>query len=195
MAASFKLVLLTSMVTTTRSLASGDDIEVGNDEAWHLLNDGLAKPKKKSQKMPEKPQRVVDAEARAEEEAKRQGEMQLPCVHVEGEELNEALAKVAECDQKIKTQADTIVELEGKLTASEEQNSQLVEQLAERDRLIKTQDDTIAELEGKLALLEEENFRLQEQLAQSTEPPTEPPSGESEGSVGVGNSNDGESSQ
>ncbi|MFS1524746.1 hypothetical protein ACL7TT_11620 [Microbulbifer sp. 2304DJ12-6] len=160
MATSFKLVLLTSMVTTTCSLAAGDEIEVGNDEAWRLLNDGLARPKSKKQKSPTKPQRVAEEEAKALEAQKRQAKMQLPCVHPEGKELNEALTKIAERDQKIQTQGDIITELE-----------------------------------GKLALLEEENCQLQEQLAQLTEHPTELPSCESEGSAGVGNSNDGESSQ
>ncbi|MDP5211065.1 hypothetical protein [Microbulbifer sp. 2205BS26-8] len=125
MAASFKLVLLTSMVTTTQSLAAGDDIEVGNDEAWHLLSDGLARPKSKKQKSPAKPQRVAEEEAKALEAQKRQAEMQLPCVRPEGEELNEALAKLTERDQKIQAQTDTIAELEGKLALLEEENCRL----------------------------------------------------------------------
>lgn len=131
MAASFKLVLLTSMVTTTQSLAAGDDIEVGNDEAWHLLSDGLARPKSKKQKSPTKPQRVAEEEAKALEAQKRQAEMRLPPVRPQGEELSKALARVAECDQEIQTQADTIVELEGKLALLEEENCRLQEQVAE----------------------------------------------------------------
>ncbi|WP_444933622.1 hypothetical protein [Microbulbifer sp. JTAC008] len=54
-----------------------------------------------------------------------------------------------------KQQADDITVLEGKLTISEEQNSQLVEQLAERDQQIKTITDLAEQLESKVAALEE----------------------------------------
>ncbi|WP_444942718.1 hypothetical protein ACJJIK_10705 [Microbulbifer sp. ZKSA006] len=163
MPAKFKLILLTSMVTVSESFAPGDEIEVSNDEAWQLLNEGLAEPKKKNQKVPQKPQRVVEAEAREEEKRQRQVEIKLSTIHPEGEELNEALAKLAERDRQLAQQADYVAELEGKLTAVEEQNSQLVEQLDVLGQEVKTTIDLNEQLESKVAALEEVLVEIDEQ--------------------------------
>ncbi|WP_299582079.1 hypothetical protein [uncultured Microbulbifer sp.] len=170
MSAKFKLILLTSMVTVSESYVPGDEIEVGNDEAWQLLNEGLAEPKKKNQKAPQKPQRVLEAEARAETEKQRQAEIQLPCIHPEGKELNEALVKLAARDKESKQQADEIAQLEAKLTAAEEQNSQLSEQLAGRHQQILEMTDLTEQLESKVAALEEVLSELDDQDEAGVQP-------------------------
>lgn len=129
----FKLVLLTSMVTATDSLAPGDELTVGNDEAWHLLDGGLAKLKggKANSSKPEKPAAVAEAEEKAAEQARQQAELELPTVHPEGKELNAALAKLGERQGKVKAQAETIAALESEVARLEEHNAALQEQLEE----------------------------------------------------------------
>ena len=43
MATTYKLVLLTSIVTTSTSLVPGEEITVGNDEAWQLVNESATR--------------------------------------------------------------------------------------------------------------------------------------------------------
>ncbi|MEW5248910.1 hypothetical protein [Microbulbifer discodermiae] len=129
MSGKFKLVLLTSMVTTTQSLAPGEEIEVGNDEAWSLLHDGLAELKGK--KKPTKPAHIAKAEAEAAAEEERQAEMTLSPIHPEGKELNAVVAKLAEREAQLKERDEYINELEVEVAKLEEAQEILQQQLAE----------------------------------------------------------------
>ncbi|MFI2810147.1 hypothetical protein [Microbulbifer sp. JSM ZJ756] len=170
----FKLVLLTSMVTTSTSLAAGDEIEVGNDEAWALINGDLAALKnakgKNKQEPPEKPAHIVEAEEKAAEEARAQLQMELPTVHPEGKELNAALEKnaalrAASTQQvgQIASLGETVSEQAGTITALEEE----VDNLQEAVESLKKER---GELQAEVARLEEEKVALEQQLAEATKP-------------------------
>lgn len=62
----FKLKLLTSRVAIDQSFVAGDEYDCGNDEAWFMIEDGLAELV--SKKKPAKPERVIAAE-KAKQEA------------------------------------------------------------------------------------------------------------------------------
>ena len=64
----FELILKTPRVTMARSYSVGDCYRCGNDEAWSMLNDNLAELVGDNQ--PQKPQRIIEMEQKAEAERK-----------------------------------------------------------------------------------------------------------------------------
>ncbi len=168
MATTFKLVLLTSMVTTSTSLVPGDEITVGNDEAWCLVNDGLARLKNTAK--PKKPQHVIDAEAQAaaEEELKNQP---LPGIDPEGQALQDALAtiaerdeEIAERDKQITAQQQTIAGLEAQLPALQQQLTELEGENKQLQESIDTLEADKTKLQGQVDSLTEEKAQLHSQV-------------------------------
>ncbi len=149
---SFKLVLLTSMVTLTDSYSPGDEINVENDQAWKMIDQGMAKLLGDEQ--PEKPQSVIDFEA--EQEKANQPPKPLQPIHAEGKELNEALNKLRESDQALSQQKKECESLKSKL---KEAHSELEK--------YEDFDARLEELEAEKSALVEQVASLQKDLETS----------------------------